>query len=77
MDRPTMTRRIAGALLAATVLTVGIRDGAHVWAHEESLAAIESFLHGLLEDGAITEAQHEQIEDSIVERPGLAARSPG
>ena len=62
MDRPTMTRRITGALLVATVLTVGIRDGAHVWAHEESLAAIESFLHGLVQGGAITEAQHKQIE---------------
>ena len=62
MDRPTMTRRITGALLVATVLTVGIRDGAHVWAHEESLAAIESFLHGLVQGRAITEAQHKQIE---------------
>ena len=35
-------------------------------AHPETPGEIESYLHGLLDDGAITEAQHEVIERFLV-----------
>lgn len=33
------------------------------WAHDESASSIEARLHGLEEDGAITEVQHRHIEE--------------
>src|SRR5262245_41561328 len=45
------------ALAAVLALSVSL-----VRAHPESVDAIEAYLHGLVEDGAITEAQHQHIE---------------
>jgi len=44
-------------LAAAFVLAVP------AWAHDESASSIEARLHGLAEDGAITEVQHRHIEE--------------
>jgi choice-of-anchor B domain-containing protein len=56
-------RARAGVVLLVLILAVIlIRHEPTVWAHPEGVGAIESYLHGLLEGGAITEAQHEQIE---------------
>jgi hypothetical protein len=49
---------LAIAVLAAALILPG-----PVRAHEEDATAIESYLHGLAEDGAITEAQHHVIEE--------------
>jgi choice-of-anchor B domain-containing protein len=45
-------------VLAATFTLAG----SPAWAHDEGPAAIEAYLHGLVEGGAITEVQHESIE---------------
>jgi choice-of-anchor B domain-containing protein len=37
--------------------------GPPVWAHPEGVDAVEAYLHGLAEDGAITEFQHHHIEE--------------
>ncbi len=37
--------------------------GSPAWAHDETPGAIEAYLHGLVEGGAITEAQHATIEE--------------
>ena len=47
------------ALVLAALLTF---CALAVRAHEESLEAIESFLHGLADDGAISEVQHKVID---------------
>lgn len=49
--------RIAVIAAAAVVLSIAL-----VWAHDETPGSIEAYLHGLVEGGAITEVQHEQIE---------------
>ncbi len=60
---PARRRTQAGLLfIALLVAAAAVRHGASLWAHPEGVGAIESYLHGLLDDGAITEAQHEQIE---------------
>ena len=51
-----MLNRIAVTL---SVLDLSI---ALVWAHDEGPGSIEAHLHGLVEGGAITQVQHEQIE---------------
>ena len=60
----TIRRRArAGMLLCTLVIAaVSLRDGSPVWAHPEGAGAIESYLHGLLDGGAISESQHEYIE---------------
>jgi len=56
-----MTRLRATLVIAAllTFFALAVR------AHEESLEAIESFLHGLVDDGALSEAQHRVIDQSM------------
>ncbi len=49
-------------LLAVVLAAVLVLAGPPAWAHDETPGAIEAFLHGLLDDGAITEAQHEKID---------------
>ena len=49
---------LAAALLVAALVLPGPAR-----AHEEDATAIEGYLHGLAEDGAITEAQHHHIEE--------------
>ena len=64
-----------GIVVLAILLAVAvIRMGPNVRAHEESPGAIESYLHGLVDGGAITQAQHAQIETFAVQGPQLAAR---
>ncbi|MGE0883923.1 MAG: choice-of-anchor B family protein [Blastocatellales bacterium] len=48
------------ALLFAIALAIA---GVAVLAHDESPGAIENYLHNLVADGAITEAQHEAIDN--------------
>ena len=56
-------RRSPTSPLAAIVLAALLAfSGSPAWAHPEGPGAIEAYLHGLVEGGAITEAQHEQIE---------------
>ncbi|GEM_PF-2537622 len=50
---------IVATLLFALALAIA---GAAVLAHDETPGEIEAFLHNLVEDGAITEAQHERID---------------
>ncbi|HEX9670936.1 MAG TPA: choice-of-anchor B family protein [Thermoanaerobaculia bacterium] len=61
-DSPTLGRKQAGVLAAAVLALVLALPGSLAWAHDESPDAIESHLHGLVEGGAITEAQHATIE---------------
>jgi choice-of-anchor B domain-containing protein len=49
---------LAGMLAVLLALTASTAS-----AHEENAEAIEAFLHGLAEDGAITEFQHHHIEE--------------
>ena len=49
--------RVAGTAAAVLALSIAL-----VWAHDESPGSKEAHLHGLVEGGAITEVQHEQIE---------------
>ncbi|HEX6901407.1 MAG TPA: choice-of-anchor B family protein [Thermoanaerobaculia bacterium] len=53
-----MKAQLILALAAALAFT-----GAPARAHDETPGAIEAFLHGLAEDGAITEVQHHHIEE--------------
>ena len=53
---PARAHRVA---IVLTTLTLSI---ALITAHDESAGAIEARLHGLVEDGAITEAQHQHID---------------
>ena len=55
--RRTTTGIAAGVLAAALAFS-----GATAWAHEETPGTIEGFLHGLVDDGAITEGQHATID---------------
>ena len=57
--RRTTTGIAAGVLAAALAFW-----GPTAWAHEETPGTIEGFLHGLVEGGAITEAQHRHIEET-------------
>jgi len=73
-----MTRLRATLVIAAllTFFALAVR------AHEESLEAIESFLHGLVDDGALSEAQHRVIDQSArdiadtVKRTGARVAGP-
>ncbi|HLE57179.1 MAG TPA: choice-of-anchor B family protein, partial [Rhodothermia bacterium] len=58
----SMTRRKQIRVLLVLTLGVVLLRQVSVRAHDETPNAIEMFLHGLVETGAITEAQHEQIE---------------
>ena len=60
----TSTDLVIAALLTFSALAVR--------AHEESLEAIESFLHGLADDGALSEAQH-QVIDQLMSQGNLSA----
>ncbi len=51
---------IAAVLLFALALAVA---GVAVLAHDETPGEIEAYLHNLVEDGAITEAQHQVIDN--------------
>jgi choice-of-anchor B domain-containing protein len=55
------SRKQIVVLLAVTIGVVMLGQIA-LRAHDETPEAIEGFLHGLVETGAITEAQHEQIK---------------
>ena len=56
-------RRIPVSFIGVALLAVAFVLAAPLaWAHEESPEATEAYLHGLAEDGAITEAQHQVIE---------------
>ena len=59
MNAVSSVRRNRIAVTAAAVLALSI---ALLWAHDESPGSIEAHLHGLVEGGAITEVQHEHIE---------------
>jgi choice-of-anchor B domain-containing protein len=48
--------------VAVVLAIVLVRLTSTSWAHDESPGAIEAYLNGLVDGGAITEAQHEQIE---------------
>ena len=56
-----MTRLRATLVIAALLTFCALA----VRAHEERLEAIESFLHGLVDDGALSEAQHRVIDQSM------------
>ncbi|MGH9248554.1 MAG: choice-of-anchor B family protein [Acidimicrobiales bacterium] len=57
-----MRARRPFACFGALLLAVLFRAASPAWAHPEGPGVIESYLHGLAEAGAITEAQHEIIE---------------
>lgn len=57
VGRTSVNLRAMTALAVVLIFSVGA-----AWAHEESPEATEAYLHGLAEDGAITEAQHHVIE---------------
>jgi choice-of-anchor B domain-containing protein len=59
---PRRRSRALFVLLAVVVTAAAIRFGVPLRAHPEGVGAIESYLHGLVDTGAISEAQHEQIE---------------
>ena len=61
--------RLRATLVIAALLTF---SALAVRAHEESLEAIESFLHGLVDDGALSEAQHKVI-DQFMSQGNLSA----
>jgi choice-of-anchor B domain-containing protein len=61
-DSSIFRSKQAGVLLVIVLALVLLREDPTVWAHPEGPGAIESYLHGLLDGGAITQAQHEQIE---------------
>ena len=61
--------RLRATLVIAALLTF---SALAVRAHEESLEAIESFLHGLVGDGALSEAQHKVI-DQFMSQGNLSA----
>ncbi len=48
---------------AVLLLLLLALPGSTAWAHPEGPGAIEAYLHGLVEGGAITEAQHHHIEE--------------
>ncbi|HSK76711.1 MAG TPA: choice-of-anchor B family protein [Thermoanaerobaculia bacterium] len=54
--------RTAGFLAAVLAILLAL-PGSTASAHEENAEAIEAYLHGLAEDGAITEFQHHHIEE--------------
>jgi choice-of-anchor B domain-containing protein len=51
--------RVAAVALLALILLL---SGAVILGHDETPGSIETYLHGLVEGGAITEVQHRQIE---------------
>jgi choice-of-anchor B domain-containing protein len=55
---------IVAAVLAAVLALAGLP----AWAHDETPGSIAIYLHGLVADGAITEAQHEKIERLFSQR---------
>ncbi len=57
---PVRTRK-AGLLTVVLTIMLALASPT-VWAHPEGVEAVEAYLHGLVDDGAITEAQHEKIE---------------
>jgi hypothetical protein len=61
-DWSTIRCKQAGVLLAIVLALMVVRQGPAVRAHDESPGSIEAHLHGLVEGGAITEVQHQQIE---------------
>jgi hypothetical protein len=55
------------ALFAAGLtLVLLLLPAVSVRAHEEDASAIEAYLHGLVEDGAITEVQHRHIDELLL-----------
>ena len=56
--RRSPTHLIVAVMLAAVLAFASLP----AWAHDESPGAVERYLHGLVDDGAITDAQHEHIE---------------
>ncbi len=54
-----MKRTLLVAVALAAILALA---GSPAWAHDETPSAIEAFLHGLVDDGALTEVQHEYID---------------
>ncbi|MDA1183197.1 MAG: choice-of-anchor B family protein [Acidobacteria bacterium] len=63
MDGSSCTGRIPARLLATAVLlgTLAL-SGTPIRAHDETPEVIEGYLHGLVDDGAITETQHHHID---------------
>jgi len=51
---------LLSTVVLAAVLTFA---GSPAWAHDETPGAIEGYLHGLVDGGAISEAQHRVIEE--------------
>jgi len=60
---PTRIQRAATLATLAVLAVLFLFTGPPAQAHEESPEAIESHLHGLVEGGAITEAQHRHIDE--------------
>src|SRR5690349_21520967 len=58
-----MSPRRRALAFAAAVLAAALTLPHPARAHEEGALAIEMYLHGLAEAGAITEAQHHVIEE--------------
>lgn len=62
MNRASKNRRKKTCVLVAGVLAAALAFPVlPAWADDESPEAIEAYLHGLVEGGAITEVQHETI----------------
>ncbi len=61
-DRATIQRRSTKVLAAGQLALALAFPGGKAWAHAEGPAAVEGYLVGLTEGGAITAAQHERIE---------------
>jgi choice-of-anchor B domain-containing protein len=57
---PVRTRK-AGLLAVVLALLLAL-TGSTAWAHDETPGSVEVYLHGLVDDGAISEVQHEHIE---------------
>ena len=62
MNNSFPVRTWKAGLLAGALAVLLALSGSPASAHEEGAGAVEAYLHGLTEDGAITEAQHEVIE---------------
>jgi choice-of-anchor B domain-containing protein len=52
-------------LLAGLLAILLVLSSSAARAHEEDASAIEAYLHGLAEDGAITEVQHRHIDELL------------
>jgi choice-of-anchor B domain-containing protein len=53
-------------LMAVVLAATFTLAGSPAWAHDETPGAIEGYLHGLVDGGAISEAQHRVIEELYV-----------